>query len=245
MKISLITVCYNSEKTIQSTIQSVLYQKYDNIEYIIIDGNSSDGTLSIIDNFKRKIFHVTSENDAGIYDAMNKGVLKSTGDIIGFLHSDDSYPDQNVLSNVIEAFSNNKKIDAVIGDVALFDQNKKMNRYYSGDSFNFDIGIMPPHPAVFIKKKCYTQFGLFNKNYRIAADYDFLFRLFKIKNIKYFYSKKILVHMKMGGISNKNFLSKIRLNREIYNIHKTHHFPISLINLLKKIPIRIEERLSK
>ena len=245
MKISLITVSYNSEKTIERTIRSVLSQDYLDIEYIIIDGDSSDNTLDIIQKFKKRISKVISEKDSGVYDAMNRGLLLASGQIIGFLHSDDYYPQNNIISNVINNFLNQTDTKLVIGDIALLNKKKKITRYYSGSNFNFQIGIMPPHPSVFIKKDCYKKFGNFNENYKIAADYDLLLRIIKIGKIKYSYSKTILVYMQDGGISNKNIFSKIYLNKEIYNIHKFHKTPISLFNLLKKIPTRFRELLSK
>jgi len=245
LKVSLITACYNSGKTIERTIKSILSQEYNDIEYIIIDGDSSDSTIDIIDKHKNNIFKVISEKDNGIYDALNKGLKLATGNIVGFLHADDFYPNGSLISNVINSFERDNNLDIVLGDVAFINKHAKISRYYSGENFNFDIGIMPPHPSVFIKKKCYEKFGLFNTNYKIAADYDLLFRLLKMNNIKYTYSKDIVVYMKPGGKSNKNFLSTINLNKEIYKIHKSYNSPIGILNLLQKIPIRIKEMFSK
>tara|TARA_B100000287_G_scaffold431005_1_gene487389 strand:+ start:431 stop:1171 length:741 start_codon:yes stop_codon:yes gene_type:complete len=241
LKVSLITACYNSEKTIGRTIESILAQEYQNIEYIIIDGDSCDSTISIIDNYKSNISKVISDRDDGIYDALNKGAHLATGDIIGFLHADDFYPNKNIISNVIESFKKEDGLDIILGDVAFINENQEIGRYYSGKNFNFDIGIMPPHPAVFINKNCYEKFGYFNTDYKIASDYDLLFRFIKLNNVKYMYSKDIVVYMMPGGVSNKNIFSSIKLNKEIYQIHESHKQPISVFSLFKKIPRRISE----
>lgn len=245
LKVSLITICYNSEKTISRTIESILSQDYENIEYIIIDGNSSDSTISIVNNYKDKIFKVVSEEDEGLYDALNKGANFATGDVVGFLHADDFYSNENVISNMIKIFSGNNKLDIVLGDVLFINNQGNTSRFYSGKNFDFDCGIMPPHPSVFIKRRCYEKFGYFNTNYKIASDYDLLFRFIVLKNMEYEYSKNILVYMTLGGVSTKNIFSSITLNMEIYKIHKAHQHPINLLKLLQKIPIRIKELLSK
>ena len=241
MKISIITACFNSEKTIEKTINSILIQDYGNIEYIVIDGESTDSTLSILNKYKNSISNVTSEKDKGIYDALNKGIRLATGDIIGFLHSDDYYPNKQIISNAIKLFKSDNKLNIVFGDAAFLNKDERIGRYNSGKNFNFDIGIMPPHPSVFIKKKCYDKYGQFNTDYKIASDYDFLFRLIELNNVKYMYSKDILVYMNPGGASNKNIISRINLNKEIYKIHKSHNSSITFLNLLRKIPIRFKE----
>ena len=241
LKVSLITVCYNSEKTIEKTIKSVLSQDYNNIEYIIIDGHSTDSTMSIINKYKSNISMIVSEKDDGIYDALNKGSKLSTGDIIGFLHADDSYPDNRIISNMIRKFTTHKELDIILGDVIFTDKNGNKGRFYSGKNFNFNLGIMPPHPSVFIKKSCYENFGYFNTKYKIASDYDLLYRFIQLNNVKYLYSKDILVNMISGGASNKSIMSVINLNKEIYDIHQSHGYPISLIDLFRKIPVRIKE----
>jgi len=243
VKISIITVCYNSSKTIERTINSVLKQKNKNIEYIIIDGASTDSTVSILNKYQNNISKIISEKDDGIYDALNKGVQLAKGDIIGFLHADDFYPSNNILSTVEDVFMDNEEINLAFGDVVFVNNEGGIIRYYSGKKFNFDIGIMPPHPSVFIKKKCYDKFGYFNTKYKIASDYDLLFRFMSLHKLQYEYSKDIIVHMALGGVSNKNILSSINLNKEIYKIHKSHNYPISILDLLHKISVRIKELL--
>lgn len=241
MKISIITACYNSEKTISRTIESILNQTYQDIELIVIDGDSSDDTLEKLNNYSKNISFMISERDNGIYDALNKGLKQSNGDIIAFLHSDDFYPNNKILENVINQFKINDKVDIVLGDIAFIDNNKNFKRFYSGENFNFNYGIMPPHPSTFIKKKYYNSYGNFNLKYKIASDYDLLFRFIILNKAGIRYSNNILVYMKPGGKSNKNIYSIFNLNKEIYDIHKSHNKPIRLFNLLRKIPIRLAE----
>ena len=241
MKISIITACYNSEKTISRTIKSILSQTYSNLELIIIDGASTDRTLEIVDFYKNNISYIISEKDNGIYDALNKGLKKANGEIIAFLHSDDFYSNPKVLEHVINEFKIGNKVDIVLGDVAFLDDGKNIKRYYSGKNFNFQYGIMPPHPSTFIKKKYYEIYGNFNTKYKIASDYDLLYRFIILKNANYTYSKNILTYMSPGGKSNESFFSTYNLNKEIYSIHKTHKNPIKFYNLLRKIPIRLAE----
>jgi glycosyltransferase involved in cell wall biosynthesis len=247
IKVSLITVCYNSEKTIRDTIESVIGQNYPDIEYIIVDGGSQDKTLSIIASYSHLIKKIISEEDNGMYDAMNKGISYASSDIIGILNSDDVFADENVVSNIVEIFIK-RKIKVVWGDVAFVDNRNRIRRLYSGDRISrtsFNHGIMPPHPSVFIKKECYDIFGNFNIKYEIASDYDLLLRFLNLNNLKYYYFNKVLVKMKIGGKSNQSIRSIIALNKEIYEIHYSNGIPISIFNLLKKIPRRILELFNK
>jgi len=241
--VSIITVVYNNIDDIEKSIQSVLSQDYAFIEYVIIDGCSTDGTVEIIRAYKEKISIFISEPDDGIYYAMNKGIKLASGDIIGILNSDDVFADNNIISNIVEEFIL-RKIDLIWGDIVFFDKKKKIRRFYSGKDISpssFNYGIMPPHPAVFIKKECYEKFGYFNTIYRIAADYDLLFRFIKLNKLKYAYLPKVCVKMKIGGISNSSISSLFKLNKEIYQIHHSNGVPIKITNLIKKIPNRIFE----
>ena len=247
LKVSIITVCFNSEKTIRDTIESVINQNYSEIEYIIVDGKSKDKTLSTIKSYHKSIKKVISEKDHGMYDALNKGIRAASGDLIGILNSDDRYSDENVISSIVRVFTNNQ-INIAWGDVAFIDKKNKVKRLYSGGDISpssFNNGIMPPHPSVFIKKNCYEKFGYFNTKYRIAADYDLLLRFLKLNNLRYFYMPKVLVKMKLGGVSNRSFSNVALLNKEIYEIHKSNGVPISIFNLMKKIPRRIMELVLK
>jgi len=156
LKISVITVVFNSVTTIEKTIQSVLAQSYKNVEYIIIDAQSTDGTLAIIDKYKDKIAIVLSEKDKGYYDGLNKGISLATGDIIGALNADDRFAANDIIEKIAAAFNNNPNLESVIGDIAFADKNNKISRYYSGANFKpslFKWGVMPPHPSFYCKKK--------------------------------------------------------------------------------------------
>tara|TARA_B100001758_G_C18403246_1_gene610352 strand:+ start:41 stop:808 length:768 start_codon:yes stop_codon:yes gene_type:complete len=218
IKISIITVCYNSALTIRDTIKSILIQDYDNIEYIIIDGKSNDGTLDVIQDYSKDIDYFISEPDEGIYDAMNKGILAATGDVIGILNSDDFYPNSFILSNVASSF-NKHKCDAVYGDlVYVKNKNKeKIVRYWQSGYYTtkkIKNGWMLPHPTFFVKSEIYDKFGLYNIQLKRAADYEMILRLLYKYNILVNYIPMILVKMRMGGVSNSSIIERLRANKE-------------------------------
>ena len=217
-KISIITVSFNSAKTIKETIESILIQDYNNIEYIIIDGGSSDETIDIVKSYSEKISYFISEKDNGIYDAMNKGIKAATGDIVGILNSDDFYPNSFVLSNVAKSFKK-YNCDAVYGDLVYV--NKKdttqIKRYWQAGNYNtskIKNGWMLPHPTFFVKKVMYDRYGLYNTDLKSAADYEMILKLLYKENISVQYIPMILVKMRMGGASNSTFLNRIRANKE-------------------------------
>ena len=217
-KISIITVSFNSAKTIKETIESILIQDYNNIEYIIIDGGSSDETMDIVKSYSEKISYFISEKDNGIYDAMNKGIKAATGDIVGILNSDDFYPNSFVLSNVAKSFKK-YNCDAVYGDLVYV--NKKdatqIKRYWQAGNYNtskIKNGWMLPHPTFFVKKVMYDRHGLYNSALKRAADYEMILKLLYKENILVHYIPMILVKMRMGGASNSTFLNRIRANKE-------------------------------
>ena len=216
--ISIVTVAFNSVKTIKDTIDSILVQDYENIEYIIIDGGSTDGTLEIIKQYGDKIDCFISESDNGIYDGMNKGIKKATGDIVGILNSDDFYPNSYVISNVAKTFIN-QGCDAVYGDLVYVKQNdaSKIVRYWQSSMYTIKKiknGWMLPHPTFFVKKEMYTRFGYYNTDLKSAADYEMILKLLYKRNINVFYIPMILVKMRMGGASNSSLMNRIRANRE-------------------------------
>ncbi|MEA5127282.1 MAG: glycosyltransferase family 2 protein [Proteiniphilum sp.] len=247
MKVSIITVTFNSASTIRDTIDSVIAQDYANIEHIIVDGASKDGTLDIVKSYSNKISRIISEPDNGIYDAMNKGIRVATGDIVGILNSDDFFTSSDVISTIAESFTQNN-IDALYGDIHFVhpDNLNKPVRYYSSKIFKpslFCYGFMPAHPSFYMKKSCYDLYGLYALDYKIASDYDLLIRyLYKYK-VKYQYIKKDFVTMRTGGVSTENMQSRIVLNREIiracnrYGI-KTNMLLLSLKYLYKIFELR-------
>ena len=217
-KISIITVAFNSVKTIQDTIESILLQDYKNIEYIIIDAGSSDGTIEIIKSFGDKISYFISESDHGIYDGMNKGIKAASGDLIGILNSDDFYPNNFILSNVAKTFVNNQ-CDAVYGDLVYvrdYNKNKIVRYWQAGDYSALKIknGWMLPHPTFFVKKSIYDRFGLYNTELKSAADYEMILKLLYKQNISVKYIPMILVNMRMGGASNSSLINRIKANKE-------------------------------
>ena len=218
MKVSIITISYNSAETIEDTIKSVVSQDYPNIEYIIIDGASKDATLSIVDKYKDKIAKVVSEKDKGIYDAMNKGVQNATGDIIGILNSDDYYYDTTVISEVVRLFEQ-EKTDGLYADLVYVDRadSEKIIRYWKSGKYTlgkFLKGWMPPHPTFFVKKEVYTHFGLYNTDLRSAADYEFMLRVIHKHKISLTYMPRVLTKMRVGGMSNVSLKNRWRANME-------------------------------
>lgn len=216
MKISIITATYNSAETVRDTLESVKIQTYKNIEHVIIDGVSKDNTLDIVNSYEH-ISHIESGKDQGIYDAMNKGIKASTGDIIGILNSDDFYSDDEVIQKVADAFEK-EDIDAVYGDLIYFngDDPSNIKRFWkSGDykKSKFINGWMPPHPTFFVKKSVYERFGNFNLSLGSAADYEFMLRVMYKEGIRVGYIPNVLVNMRDGGVSNASLKNRIQANR--------------------------------
>ena len=221
MKISIITVTYNRALTLSDTIQSVLNQTYNNIEYIIIDGLSNDNTLDIIKkyepDFTGKLKWV-SENDNGFYDALNKGIKMATGDIVGILNSDDFFTSSDVIKRVSQEFEKSS-IDAIYGDVHYVNPNnlKKIVRYYSSKIFKpslMRIGLMPAHPTFYVKRSCFEKIGLYNNNYMISADFDLLLRFIFIHKIMTKYIPMDMVTMRIGGVSTGGCKRRAQIMKE-------------------------------
>lgn len=244
MKISIITVVYNNERTIKDALESVLGQTYKDIEYVIIDGKSKDNTVSIIKEYENKLGYFVSEKDNGLYDAMNKGIQSATGDVIGILNSDDLYQDFDVIADVMEQFNNDLKLDILYGnlvyvksdDVNKIVRNWKCKPYY--ERF-FENGNVPPHPALFVKRSVYDKVGLFNLDYKLAADYELMLRMLKKYDFKIKYIDRLIVKMRLGGATNQSFTNIINQNKEIVRSWKDN----SLRAPFYLMPVRIFKRL--
>jgi len=236
-KISIITVCLNSEDTIRESIESLLPQDHLDIEYIVIDGNSSDNTLKILEEYKDKIDVLVSEPDKGLYDALNKGIKLASGDIIGILHSDDIFAKENVLSEVSSLMASTSA-DVCFSDLVIENSKTgKVIRYYSSKYFKrilLRTGWMPPHPATFIRKSIFERFGYYSLDYKIASDLDFFLRIFNSKTTSWCYLEDITVRMKSGGASNQGLKSKILIMKEIKKALKSNHLrPFFLLQLVR------------
>ena len=247
MKISIITVSYNSEKYIENCINSVLEQSYKNIEYIVIDGKSFDKTEKILNKYKNKISLILIESDKGIYDAMNKGIQNSSGDIIGFLNTDDVYVNSEVISKVVSTFKKDKLLEACYGDLVYVDEHNtsKITRYWKSNKFKlgyFSKGWCPPHPTFFVKSSVYRRLGNFNLKYTIASDVELMMRFLEVSKINATYVSDLWVKMRNGGISNKNIKNIIKLNTEIFDAFRLHKLPFNiLIFLFCKTFMRIKQ----
>jgi glycosyltransferase involved in cell wall biosynthesis len=218
MKVSIITIAYNSAETIEDTIRSVAAQDYADIEYIIVDGASKDNTLQIVSKYKDKVAILVSERDKGLYDAMNKGVALATGDIIGILNSDDFYADAQVISDVVKCFKETK-CTGLYADLVYVNRidTAKIIRTWKAGAYapgQFVRGWMPPHPTFFVKKECYSKWGTYNTSLKSAADYELMLRFIHKQGIKLAYLPRVITHMRAGGTSNISIKNRIRANME-------------------------------
>lgn len=217
MKISIITVCYNSAETIEKTILSLASQTYPNIEYIIVDGSSKDNTLEILKKYENKISRWISESDKGLYDAMNKGIAMATGDLIGILNSDDTFHSNTVIEDVVH-FHKWNDIDASVGNIIQHKENGKIMRIYSSKYWNpekLKIGFMPPHPSIFFKRELFNKFGQYDLGFKIGADYELITRFFLKNNIIWKYSGITTTAMLVGGLSSSGTSSYRLITKEI------------------------------
>lgn len=239
MKVSIITVCYNSEKTIKETIESVLDQNYSNLEYIVIDGQSNDTTNEIINEYKDSISYYLSEPDSGIYDAMNKGIAAATGDLIGILNSDDVYVNNQVISKVVDSIGNN---DGVYADLIYVDQQNlnKVKRVWKSGKYThgaFKWGWMPPHPTFFVRRKCYENYGNYNLIMQSAADYEYMLRVIHKHKISLSYLSEVIIKMRTGGVSNISLKNRFKANRDDKKAWELNELKPHLLTFFLK-PIR-------
>jgi len=250
MKISIITATFNSGKFIESCIKSILKQNYKKFEIIIIDGLSTDSTIKKIKTLldKNNNIKIFSEKDLGIYHALNKGIEKANGDIIGFVHSDDLLYNKNVLSNIIDVFKNSN-IDGVYGDLQYVEKQNtnKVIRYWKSKDFKPNLinkGWTPPHPTLYLRKKVYEKHGFFDLNYKISSDYDFMTKIFMDNTFNFKYIPKVITKMRVGGISNKNIKNILIKSLEDYKvIYKNGSGGI--ITLLRKNTSKIKQFMKK
>lgn len=248
MKVSIITVVYNNVESIGGAIQSVLSQDYDNVEYIVIDGGSTDGTIEIIKEYLDKISVFISEPDKGIYDALNKGVLCASGDVVTILHSDDKFCNTYVCSNIMKHMDKTRA-EFCFSDMVIVDNvSGEILRYYMASFFKrwmFRIGWMPPHPTCFIKKYLFDEFGMYSTDYKIAGDFDLLVRFFYGRKIRWSYLDQITIKMSAGGASNSGWQAKRLIFNEISSSLKSNGiWSLSIFQLIRYI-IRMLEIMIK
>ena len=235
MKISLITVTFNSGGTLRDTIQSVLSQTYPEIEYIIVDGLSEDSTIDIIKEyvplFQGRLKWI-SEKDNGLYDAMNKGFKMATGEIVGIINSDDLLTESGVIGKVIDCFEGHKDIDCVYADlyyVSQYDTSKIVRHWITGKQRSFSKGWHPAHPTFYVKREIYSKYGLFDLDFKFAADFELLLRLVEKEHIRLFYLPEPLVRMRLGGTTSKNLTNIRKGNIECLNAFRKNGIPVSVL----------------
>ena len=249
IKFSIVTVCYNSALTIEDTLRSVAAQTWPQVEHILVDGASTDGTLEIVERHRDTLAKVISEPDRGIYDAMNKGVHAASGDVIGFLNADDVYAHQDVLAVVAETMERNH-LDALFGDVGFFHSGdpSRLVRRYSSARFRPERiawGWMPAHPALFLRRDVFQKAGPFRTNYRIAGDFEFVARAFGRHSLRYRHFPQVLVRMRMGGVSTGGWRNTLLLNQEVLRACRENGIPTNMLKILSKYPVKLLEYFRK
>lgn len=244
MKVTIITATYNSEKYLEGCIQSILNQSYKNIEHIIIDGKSTDGTLSIIKKYESVISKWISEKDRGLYDALNTGMSMATGDIVGILNSDDLLASTKIIEDIVTAFQT-IPIDSLYGDLEYVepDDINKVYRLWRGRVYNrnlFKLGWMPAHPTFYVKRDLIVKYGGYQNHYFSAADYEFMCRYLYLHRVSSYYLPKLIVKMRRGGQSNDSLARRFRANRRDYLAMKKNGIPfpflVSILKPLRKLP---------
>ncbi len=234
MKISIITAAYNAEATIAGCMESILSQKYTNIEHILVDGGSTDRTVAIVKEMSPES-RVVSEADEGIYDALNKGVKMATGGVVGLLHADDRYAGDDVLGMVVQAMED--EVDGVYGDLKYIRAGGAVLRHWKAGSYNSSAishGWMPPHPTLFLRSQIYARYGKFDTSFRIAADYDFMLRVLKDDVVKLRYIPETLVEMRMGGVSNSSVGNILQKSAEDLRALQKNRIGVPLLVVTKK-----------
>ncbi len=248
-KVTIITVTYNSAAYLQDCINSVRSQNYPNIEYIIVDGKSSDGTMGIVRKNNEAVDYWISETDKGMYDAINKGMAVATGDIIGILNSDDVLDNENVITTIVNCFEK-QGVDSIYGDLEFVDRNdvNKVMRIWKGQPFKrsrFRYGWMPAHPTFYIKRSLVEKYGAYENHYYSAADYEFMSRYLYLNSVSSYYIPELLVRMRMGGQSNVNIKQRLRANRRDYLAMKKNKIPFAFFVSILKPLIKVHQFVGK
>jgi glycosyltransferase involved in cell wall biosynthesis len=250
MKISIITVCYNSAATITDALRSVSDQSYDDIEHIVIDGGSSDGTVDLVERYGKRVSKLVTGPDGGIYDAMNKGIALATGEYVAYLNSDDFYSGNTVIQRVVAAIQETAS-DVIFGDLSYVqkENSKQRVRYWKSQRFESGSlvrGFAPPHPTFFMKRKLLNELGGFDLSYSLAADFDLMFRALEIKKYTSTYVPLELTRMRTGGATNISLKNIIRQNQEILRCLRAHGSSVSTTGFIaRKILSRICQRYLK
>jgi len=238
-KISIITVAKNSQNTIERCINSVLQQSFKNIQYIIIDGSSTDNTISIIDKYRTKIDFFISEPDNGVYDAMNKGIAAAIGDVIGTINADDFFADDDVLYNIAKVFAE-QNTPILYGDLDYVDTNDKVIRKWRSGKYSkgmFNCGWMPPHPTFYCRKSIFEKLGVYKLDYGSAGDYELMLRFMHLNNIDAYYLNKVLIKMVVGGISNKSLGNRVKAMHFDLKAMRNNNIFLPMVTILFK-PLR-------
>ena len=244
MKISVITISKNCKPTIERTIKSVLNQEYKDKEYIVIDGDSIDGTKEVLEKYKPFVDKIVSENDEGIYHAINKGIKLAKGDIISLIHGNDMFAHEKVLTDVANNFRDNNNLDILIADVAFknkLDDNKYI-RYYPSKTFRpwmLRFGYSPPHLSSFFSRNVKNSIGLYNTDFKIAGDFEYFVRCFLKNKLKYKKLNKCFVYMSLGGVSNRNIKSYLISSNEINKALKKNSFYSNIILTFVRFPLKL------
>ncbi len=249
MKVSIITVTYNSGKYLADCIESVIKQQYNDIEHIIVDGKSTDNTVAVIKQYESHITKWISETDRGMYDAINKGMLMATGDVIGILNSDDILDSDDVISCIVNAFKE-QGVDTVYGDLEYVDPDDtdRVFRIWKGRPFKryrFRYGWMPAHPTFYIKRSLIDRCGFYENHYFTAADYEFMARYLYKNRVSAYYLPKLIVRMRIGGQSNKNFRQRFRANRRDYLAMRKNKIPFAFFVSILKPLIKLNQFFKK
>ena len=247
MKITVITVSYNSATTIADTLRSVASQTHPNIEHWVIDGQSTDSTVEVVEAHRHPNLLLSSEKDKGIYDAMNKGLTRATGDVVGFLNADDFFADADVVARVAKAFEGDSSVDVCFGDLLYISEDKQsVVRYWKSQPFitgSFARAWSPAHPTFYIRRSALGRMGGFDLSYRLAADTEMMMRYLEKGRVSSVYIPQVQVRMRVGGETNRSLCNIFRQNKEIFRALQKNGVPYSLISfMLYKLASRFRQR---